>query len=326
MSSHGVGTYSINSFWESGSLIFYEKAVGHTATGDVFTIGTAAVKVGGTSQDIDFQWYGSSSKSAIIDNGAATFTLTGLTMSSTKPINLSGTYDYAAIDMQSLVPGTNAGGDQAGLIRAGTAGSKMLFATNYQQGCLFHLKTTGGRFTGLEMNVYTEDEEPTTARELRGIEVIARSLANDGGGADPMYAICGSVQILASRDAPAAGSKMVGGYFSYSVATTDNKSAAGMATCLYLETGSSKNMAQGDYAIYAIANNAAATPLTAFMAFYGGATSLIQFGPEMTPANGHAWEPSAGISAGTTAGGWLKLSCWTGAAFEERYINLVTGA
>jgi hypothetical protein len=80
MSSHGVGTYSINSFWESGSLIFYEKAVGHTATGDVFTLGTTAVKVGGTSQDIDFQFYATGSKSAIIDAGAGTFTLTGITL------------------------------------------------------------------------------------------------------------------------------------------------------------------------------------------------------------------------------------------------------
>ncbi len=80
MSTKGVGTFSINSVFASGSLVFYEKAVGRTATGDVFTVGTAAVKVGGTSQDVDFQVYGTGSVSAIIDIGAATFTLTGITL------------------------------------------------------------------------------------------------------------------------------------------------------------------------------------------------------------------------------------------------------
>ncbi|HEY4712372.1 MAG TPA: hypothetical protein VIH69_06865 [Dehalococcoidia bacterium] len=78
MSTKGVGVYGINSVFASGSLVFYEKAVGRTATGDVFTVGTAAVKVGGTAQDVDFQFYGTGSLSAIIDTGAATFTLTGI--------------------------------------------------------------------------------------------------------------------------------------------------------------------------------------------------------------------------------------------------------
>ncbi len=78
MSTKGVGTFLINSVFSSGNLIFYEKTVGRTATGDVFTVGTAAVKVGGTSQDVDFQVYGTGSVSAIIDIGAATFTLVGI--------------------------------------------------------------------------------------------------------------------------------------------------------------------------------------------------------------------------------------------------------
>jgi len=78
MSTKGVGTFLINSVFASGSLVFYEKAVGRTATGDVFTVGTAAVKVGGTSQDVDFQWYGTGSKSFILDLGAATMTLVGV--------------------------------------------------------------------------------------------------------------------------------------------------------------------------------------------------------------------------------------------------------
>ena len=76
--SKGIGVYGINSVFSSGNLIFYEKAVGRTATGDVFTVGTAAVKVGGTGQDVDLQFYGTGSISAIIDCGATSFTLTGI--------------------------------------------------------------------------------------------------------------------------------------------------------------------------------------------------------------------------------------------------------
>jgi hypothetical protein len=316
-----VGAISAYAEHESTTTI----ASGQWLSGiDVYQVGAPTVSSGGFNPAIHIRTStGAWQHGIYMDADDVT---TAITINdNTTGISFVG-HTNCAVDFQSVTPSTNAGGDQATLIRAGTAGSKMLFATNYQQACLFHLKTTGGRFTGLEMNVYTEDEEPTTSRELRGIEVIARSLANDGGGADPMYAICGSVQILASRDAPAAGSKMVGGYFSYSVDTTDNKSAAGMATCLYLETGSSKNMAQGDYAIYAISNNAAAKPLTAFIGLYGGASAIFQLGPEMTPANGQAWDSSAGINPGTTAGGWIKLMCWTGAAFEARYIAMVTGA
>ncbi len=70
---------NISSEWVSGSLVFYETAVGQSATGDVLTLGIAAVKIGGTSQDVDFQFYATGSKSFIIDAGAGTLTLTGIT-------------------------------------------------------------------------------------------------------------------------------------------------------------------------------------------------------------------------------------------------------
>jgi len=89
MSTQGVGTFLINSKFASGSLVFYEKAVGRTATGDVFTIGTGAVKVGGTAQDVDFQFYGTGSLSAIIDCGGATFTMVGITMATDKPLSIT---------------------------------------------------------------------------------------------------------------------------------------------------------------------------------------------------------------------------------------------
>ena len=87
--SKGIGVYGINSVFSSGNLIFYEKTVGRTATGDVFTIGTAAVKVGGTSQDVDFQVYGTGSVSAIVDIGAATFTLTGISLTMGDATNIA---------------------------------------------------------------------------------------------------------------------------------------------------------------------------------------------------------------------------------------------
>src|SRR3990167_1153310 len=87
--TQGIGTFQIDSKFASGNLVFYEKGVGRTATGDVFTIGTAAVKVGGTGQDVDFQFYRTGSLSAIIDTGLATLTLVGITSSTDKPITIS---------------------------------------------------------------------------------------------------------------------------------------------------------------------------------------------------------------------------------------------
>ena len=89
MGTQGVGTFLINSKFASGSLVFYEKAVGRTATGDVFTVGTTAVKVGNTSQDVDFQFYGTGSISAIIDCGAATFTLVGIATSTNGAVTIT---------------------------------------------------------------------------------------------------------------------------------------------------------------------------------------------------------------------------------------------
>lgn len=234
----------------------------------------------------------------------------------TDGIKMVGTIN-SAINLSGVTPGTNAGGDQGSLIVAGTAGAKMLFATNYQQACLFHLKSTGGRFTGLEMNVYTEDEEPTSARTLRGIESIARSLANDGGGTNSMYAICGSVQILATRDAPIAGEKIVGGYFAYSVDAAA-ASYAGSAFVLYLETGSGKNCTQGDFVIKMISNNAAATPLTAFITSAGGASYFMEFDNVQTPANGMAWNYRGAVSG--TQAGWFKVRTWNGSSWTDGYV------
>jgi len=77
MSTQARGVYSVNSDWSSGSLVFYEKAVGRTATGDVLTIGTTAVNVGGTSQAVDFGWYASGSLSFVLSASGSSMTLVG---------------------------------------------------------------------------------------------------------------------------------------------------------------------------------------------------------------------------------------------------------
>ena len=97
MGTHGVSTFLINSKFASGNLVFYEKTVGRTATGDVFTVGTAAVKVGGTAQDVDFQVYGTGSLSAIIDIGAATLTLTGIASNFLSAVNFG--VDATGVDV-----------------------------------------------------------------------------------------------------------------------------------------------------------------------------------------------------------------------------------
>lgn len=101
MSTQGKGTYVINSGWSSGSLVFYEKAVGRTATGDVLTIGASAVTVGGTSQDVDFGWYATGSKSFVLDAGAGTMVLAGVDVTITGDLTID-TEDIALGDNDSL--------------------------------------------------------------------------------------------------------------------------------------------------------------------------------------------------------------------------------
>jgi len=74
---------NIRSSWSSGDLIFHESTSVHPSTTyNVLKIADDAVKIGDTGNDIDFQYYGTGSISAIIDCGNATFTLTGIEMKS----------------------------------------------------------------------------------------------------------------------------------------------------------------------------------------------------------------------------------------------------
>jgi len=103
---------NINSGWSSGNLVFYEAAVGRSVTGDVLTIGTTAVTIGGTSQDIDFGWYASGSKSFVLDAGLGTLTMAGIDVTITGDLTLD-VEDLKLGDGQSLEFGDADGGDIA---------------------------------------------------------------------------------------------------------------------------------------------------------------------------------------------------------------------
>jgi hypothetical protein len=89
MSTQGVGTFAINSFWESGRLIFYEKAYGHTTTGDVFILGADYVQVGDTANDVNFVWKGDTTGTFTLDAGAHTLALTGMATSTDGTISMA---------------------------------------------------------------------------------------------------------------------------------------------------------------------------------------------------------------------------------------------
>ncbi|MDD5510901.1 MAG: hypothetical protein PHI12_08825 [Dehalococcoidales bacterium] len=102
MSTQGKGTYVINSGWSEGSLVFYEKAVGRTVTGDIFTIGASQVTVGGTGQDVDFLVYlGGASNYFKLDCGAKTAAFYGVDVTVTGDLTIA-TEDLALGDNCSL--------------------------------------------------------------------------------------------------------------------------------------------------------------------------------------------------------------------------------
>jgi hypothetical protein len=89
MSTQGVGNFAINAFWESGRLIYYEKAYGHTTTGDVFILGADYVQVGDTANDVNFVWKGDTTGTFTLDAGAHTLALTGMATSTDGAVTIT---------------------------------------------------------------------------------------------------------------------------------------------------------------------------------------------------------------------------------------------
>lgn len=89
MATQGVGTYKLNAFWEEGRLIYYEKAYGHTTTGDVFILGHDYVQVGDTANDVNLVWKGTTTGTFTLDAGAHTLALTGMATSSDGAVTIT---------------------------------------------------------------------------------------------------------------------------------------------------------------------------------------------------------------------------------------------
>lgn len=102
MSTQAVGTYKLNSFWESGRLIFYEKAFGHTTTGDVFILGHDYVQVGDTANDVNFVWDGLTTGTFTLDAEAHTLAMTGVATSTDGAVTITSTASAAALTVNSI--------------------------------------------------------------------------------------------------------------------------------------------------------------------------------------------------------------------------------
>ncbi len=85
------GGKNVTSDWVSGNLYFFDADLARSTTSDILIMTQSALTVGGTGQDLDFGWYGTPSLSAVIDCGAATYTITGLAITSTGALTISAT-------------------------------------------------------------------------------------------------------------------------------------------------------------------------------------------------------------------------------------------
>jgi hypothetical protein len=204
MSTQGKGTYLINSGWSSGSLVFYEKAYGRTATGDILTLSNSAVTIGGTSQDIDFKYYGTGSLSAIIDCGDATITLAGLKLVATLPAPTSGINNGFAI---SLTGGDAAPGTARAIIGAATTFSTMTSGnivgvrgevnmagatsgTSYLYGVQGKAITGANTFTGTALaGVYAQIDVSTGTITSGHVAALQANIYGANSGTIPMEGI-----------------------------------------------------------------------------------------------------------------------------------------
>ena len=146
---------NISSGWVSGNLVFYETAVGQSVTGDVFTIGTAAVKVGGTSQDIDFQFYATGSKSFIIDAGAGTITAVGITQNTNAPIVSTCTTQALNATTSAVAGGLT--GSAVCVYATGVAGTQDVGIAAYFDATAFGQSTANWTYgAGIWLNLHVD--------------------------------------------------------------------------------------------------------------------------------------------------------------------------
>jgi len=103
MGTHGVGAYSVNSKYSSGNLVFYEKAYGLTTTGNILKIGTTAVQIGDTANDVDFAWNGDTTGTFTLDAGAHTLAMTGMATSTDGIFTISNATEATSTTAGALV-------------------------------------------------------------------------------------------------------------------------------------------------------------------------------------------------------------------------------
>ncbi len=205
------GGKNITSDWVSGNLVFFESSAAQSVTTDLLTLGTTAVKIGGTGNDVDFQYYGTGSLSAIIDCGAATFTLTGIsinagstqhltinTTSSDKTVRInSQSYTVAAsiIGMQTKPrAGVNMTSDIIGI--ESMPGINSTFTSTAGIVCFKaepYIHSTAGAITGdvrgYEVSLGCPTGAGTITGVLSGMKCINNTTKAVTGGIYPMYVV-----------------------------------------------------------------------------------------------------------------------------------------
>jgi len=186
---------AIKSGWASGSLIFYESAVGRSVTGDVFTLGTSAVKIGNTSNDIDLQYYGTGSISLVLDCGAKTLTGTGIKPSFTQSAaGATGRVGYFAGSLAAPNLGDGYGAFEVDVTFSGTvAGTSAAFSSWVN---LAAAAVPGGNMICAQNNgIYVPTGiTASSAKMIMGMRM--QYVADDG--ADPGSLFCFSTNIFSN--------------------------------------------------------------------------------------------------------------------------------
>jgi len=129
-----TGVTNIGQDWSSGNMVYFEEAVGRSTSGDVLSIGTTAVAVGNTGNDIDFTVYTGASATFKVDCGNAAVELTA-----------------TRIDCKSVTANTD-----GAFIKAGTSSSPIVKDTSNLKfvSLYFDNGATGGDNRGIYNRLY----------------------------------------------------------------------------------------------------------------------------------------------------------------------------